>query len=399
MHAFFPSLLKAGILDDIKREIQQKEAEVLQLEAEKKQYEGTITQKRTQQRTLQNTIAALNAEISRLQVQQKITVTQISSTELSIRALGTQINQAESAIAKNLYRIGAVLRTLHEQAETHRTLVSLMLANQPLSAFLGQLTYTQSLEEELFDQTQLLTKTKKDLEGEKTSLQTEQQRLEELHDRLVAENGAKNSQQKQKNQLLTSTRNEEKRYQQLLKDAEKQRLEILKDIKELEDKLRRTIDPESIPAFRPGVLEWPAKGIMSQAYGNTSDTGFINDAYEFHNGIDVANHTGTPIRSARDGVIKAIGNNSPYAYGRWIAVEHDNNLTTLYAHLSSYAAGMRVGTAVKTGQAIAYMGATGYATGPHLHFTVYASNTFLTQDRWFGLLPLGGTINPQKYLP
>lgn len=395
----YPGMVKAGTLDDIKREIQEKEAEVLRLEAEKKQYENTIVQKHGEQRTLKNAIAVLNAEIERLYVQQRITTAQIASTELSIEGLAAQITQAEEAIAERFMRIRVALVALNEQANTHRTVLSLMLADEPMSAFFGQLAYAQSLEEELFRQTRLLTKMKEELGQEKTSQEAERRRLVELRERLGAENTANSLKQRQKSQLLSATRSEEQRYQELLKDAEQNRLEILKEVKELEDKLRRTIDPASLPAFRPGVIAWPAVGIVSQEYGDTKDTGFINDAYQFHNGIDIANYSGVSIRAAREGIIKAIGDNSPYAYGRWIAVEHGNNLTTLYAHLSSYANGLRVGGVVHGGQVIGYMGATGFATGSHLHFTVYASNTFLTQDRWFGLLPLGGTINPRRYLP
>ena len=78
-------------------------------------------------------------------------------------------------------------------------------------------------------------------------------------------------------------------------------------------------------------------------------------------------------------------------------MEHNNNLTTLYAHLSVQS--VKQGSAVKKGEVVGYMGSTGFATGPHVHFTVYASNTFITQQRWFGLLPLGGSINPRNYLP
>jgi murein DD-endopeptidase MepM/ murein hydrolase activator NlpD len=59
-------------------------------------------------------------------------------------------------------------------------------------------------------------------------------------------------------------------------------------------------------------------------------------------------------------------------YGKWVLVRHGNGLTTLYAHLSSIS--VAKGAVVKTGQLLGYSGATGYATGPHLHFTVYASD-------------------------
>jgi len=117
----------------------------------------------------------------------------------------------------------------------------------------------------------------------------------------------------------------------------------------------------------------------------------------FHNGIDISSSYGEPIRAARDGTILAIGNCGKYAYGKWIMIKHDNGLTTLYGHLSSYGA-YKTGDNVKTGDIIGYEGSTGYSTGPHLHFGVYASETIEIQKTWYGTLPIGAHIDPMKYL-
>jgi murein DD-endopeptidase MepM/ murein hydrolase activator NlpD len=237
---------------------------------------------------------------------------------------------------------------------------------------------------------------KKEMEDSKTEAQNQQDQLQQLHDQLSGQNTVLNNQTNAKNDLLSQTKNQEKKYQQILTDLQKQQQQIAKDINALEDKLRLTIDPNSIPGYRSGVLAWPLKGAINQGYGPTSQTGFINDAYNFHNGIDIDANIGDPIKSAGDGVVKAIGNDGKYAYGKWVAIDHQNGLITLYGHFSAYA--VSVGQKVKAGQVIGYIGMTGFTTGPHLHFTVYAANTFSVQDKWYGLLPLGGSINPMSYL-
>lgn len=387
----------AGVLDDLKAQIQQREEEIRQLEAQKKQFEGTVAEKQRAARTLNNEIARLNAAISALAVQEKITEADIGKTTLGIQELSFVITRHAEDIATNQTRIGELMRAFYELTESNGTLFALVAKNANFSDFFNQLDYVDKLQEELMKRLMAVKTAKASAEAEQETLIEKRGDLEELDARLEAEKKTKSGQQQSKNQLLRTTKNQEKQYKILLDETEKKRQEILKDIKELEDKLRRTIDPASIPAFRPGVLEWPVKGIISQGYGATSETGFQNDAYEFHNGIDIAGPLGTPIRAARAGTVKAVGNNSPYAYGKWIAVEHDNNLITLYTHLSVQS--VKVGQAVKGAQVIGYMGATGYATGSHLHFTVYAANTFITEQRWFGLLPLGGSINPRNYLP
>lgn len=85
-----------------------------------------------------------------------------------------------------------------------------------------------------------------------------------------------------------------------------------------------------------------------------------------HKGVDFAAPMGTKVRSSGDGVIQFAGRQR--GYGKVIIVQHGNHITTLYAHLHGFAADLRVGTRVSQGEVIGYVGATGRATGPHLHY-------------------------------
>lgn len=85
-----------------------------------------------------------------------------------------------------------------------------------------------------------------------------------------------------------------------------------------------------------------------------------------HRGVDYAAATGTPVKATGDGTIQHIG--SKGGYGKTIIVKHGGKYSTLYAHLSRYRKGMKRGRPVKQGQVIGYVGKTGLATGPHLHY-------------------------------
>ena len=87
-----------------------------------------------------------------------------------------------------------------------------------------------------------------------------------------------------------------------------------------------------------------------------------------HKGVDFGAPIGTPIYAAGDGVIQIIGPVS--GYGNYIRLKHTATYGTAYGHISRFAAGLRVGSHVHQGQVIAYVGMTGRATGPHLHFEV-----------------------------
>lgn len=109
-----------------------------------------------------------------------------------------------------------------------------------------------------------------------------------------------------------------------------------------------------------GLFIWPLMGIITSPYGLRKSG--------FHHGLDIAPFRSTLIKAAAAGRVVFSGwRNS--AYGRAVIVDHGNGLTTLYAHNSTNL--VQAGDYVKAGQAIARVGKTGRATGPHLHFEVY----------------------------
>ena len=85
-----------------------------------------------------------------------------------------------------------------------------------------------------------------------------------------------------------------------------------------------------------------------------------------HEGTDFAASPGTPVRASGDGRISFVGRDG--GYGRTVRIEHGNDVTTVYSHLRSYRRGVRSGKTVQQGDTIGYVGMSGLATGPHLHY-------------------------------
>ena len=115
----------------------------------------------------------------------------------------------------------------------------------------------------------------------------------------------------------------------------------------------------------------PAQGTMTDAFGYR-----IHPIYHdrrFHYGLDIANTQGTAISAFADGTVRAIGESD--ALGLYVMLDHPNDITTLYAHCSSVS--VSTGQEVEMGETIAAMGATGIATGSHLHFEVHRGDTYL----------------------
>nr|WP_304082134.1 peptidoglycan DD-metalloendopeptidase family protein [Mitsuokella multacida] len=119
---------------------------------------------------------------------------------------------------------------------------------------------------------------------------------------------------------------------------------------------------------------WPARGEVSSPYGlrwNGSD---------FHPGIDIANDMGTPIVATADGTVTTAGWNAG-GYGNMVDIDHGNGITTRYGHAMQVV--VSAGQHVRRGQIIAYMGSTGFSTGPHVHYEVRVN---------------GQAVNPVSYL-
>ncbi len=94
-----------------------------------------------------------------------------------------------------------------------------------------------------------------------------------------------------------------------------------------------------------------------------------------HYGVDYAAPTGTPIMSIGDGKVVMLKRDA--ANGRIIKVRHNSVYSSAYAHMNSFASGMKVGARVRQGQVIGYVGSTGRATGPHLHFAMYRNGKYV----------------------
>lgn len=115
--------------------------------------------------------------------------------------------------------------------------------------------------------------------------------------------------------------------------------------------------------------------------------------FRSHKGVDYAAKKGTPIYASGDG--KVIFKGVKGGYGKVIILQHGSKYTTLYAHLNSYNKNLKVGSKVKQGQTIAYVGSSGLATGPHLHYEFRVDGTH--RNPLTVSLPVSNPV-PERYM-
>lgn len=125
-------------------------------------------------------------------------------------------------------------------------------------------------------------------------------------------------------------------------------------------------------------IDRPVRARMTSRFGRRYHP--LSGRSHVHAGIDFRGKTGTPVYSSSMGIVKSVRRKG--AYGKTIIIDHGNSFTTLYGHLSGYA--VKPGQWVNLGQTIGYIGRTGRATGPHLHFEVRCHNVPLNPTKYLG---------------
>ena len=138
----------------------------------------------------------------------------------------------------------------------------------------------------------------------------------------------------------------------------------------MDDRLARKTIPTTMPVLQ---------GFYSSNYGYRIDP--MTGRSSFHTGVDIIAPPGTQVMAAAGGVVSAVDMHTEY--GNMVDVDHDNGLTSRYAHLSKSM--VKVGDVVMKGQLIALVGATGRVTGPHLHFEVREKGVPLNPNKFLAL--------------
>lgn len=373
------SILNAQSVDKLKENIETHNSKIKQLEAEIKAYSRQIEIVGGEAKNLQNAIKTLDINQKKISTEIKKTETNIEKTNLTIEQLGGEIGNTEEKIASNLEIIKKALNDMRQNDE--ESLLENFLSSKSLAQVLDEYQSITQFQQKIREQSADLENHKIDLSGKKTDTEKEKKVLLSLKSELGDQNKILDLNKKEKNTLLSATKNKEAEYKKMLADrqAEKERFE--KELFQFESELKRAIDPNSFPNAQKGIIAWPLDNVVvTQSFGRTVDAKRLYVSGT-HNGVDFRASRGTPVKSVLSGTVEGTGNTDEqkgcYSYGKWVLIKHPNGLSSLYAHLDLIK--VSAGQTVTTGEIIGYSGQTGYSTGPHLHLTLYASQGVVIQ--------------------
>ncbi|TSC85913.1 MAG: M24/M37 family peptidase [Parcubacteria group bacterium Gr01-1014_8] len=403
-----PFVLSAQTADQLQNQINSQNSHIQQLNREIAAFEKQLQEVGAKKQTLQNTVSILDLQRKQLNAKINVTKANIATTELEIKRLDGSIVDKETAIHRDEEGLTQAIQSMNQQENV--TLIEQVLTSDSISALWDDLETNRSFQDAVNEHIDSMMAAKEELTVSRDESDKKRQQLVSQKETLASQQESLDVTRREQNALLAQTKSQEANYQAILEAKRTAKATFEKSLNELESKLQYTLNPKLLPPSGKGILRWPLDSVtITQNFGNTDFARSGAYSGKGHNGVDFRASIGTPVKTALSGDVIGTGNSDAvrgcYSYGKWVLIKHGNGLTTLYAHLSQI--NVSQGQSVSTGQAIGYSGNTGYATGPHLHFTVYASDA--VQVRQLGtntpcgkatipVSAVGGYLNPLDYL-
>ncbi len=419
--------VSADTVSELQSKITERNQQLQALEDEIARYEAELTKVGADRKTLEAEIARLDVSRKKIATDIAVTENRISTTDLQLDELELEITDKERRIDEGTVAIQKSLRTISYMGQI--TLVEHFLAGASFSTSWEEADRLRRVQTALSDEVVELLAIRDSLEADYALLAKKQGALVSFRKELSGQKVVLDQNKKAQSTVLGVTKSKEAEYQKLLDEKKAAREQLESELRDFEAQLEYTLDPSKIPAAGSGVLTFPLdenfmkrcadrestfKNLycLTQYFGNTAFArgGAYNGSG--HNGIDFGAPEGTKVVSALSGIVVETGNTDLirgcYSYGKWVLVRHANGLSTLYAHLSHIS--IKDGEAVATGGLLGYSGNTGYSTGPHLHFTVLATDAvqivrlgdIKTKTNCAAArIPVAGTsgyLNPLSYL-
>lgn len=330
-----------------------------ELAREKARVQRKLQGVKTRQRQVTRQLAQLDSKLEAAEARLHSVNANVDETRQQLDEAKAEVEEAEARLADQKDSVSQRLVAIYQRGQA-----------QPLEVLLRSASFTD-FANRLYLLNQVVARDAEILDGYaeaqqeadalRGELETRCQELEALQSRITEE----------KQRTSTQRRSTEREKQSLLRDRaawERALSELEEDSREIETMLQRMQrTPEGRERLsKPftGRFLTPVQGRISSPYGYRRHP--VYKVRKLHTGLDIAAARGTPIRCAGDGIV--VHASRWGGYGNCIIVDHGGGLATLYGHCSRL--GVTTGQKVTQGQVIGYVGSTGVATGPHLHFEV-----------------------------
>ncbi|MDD3270766.1 MAG: peptidoglycan DD-metalloendopeptidase family protein [Syntrophomonadaceae bacterium] len=327
------------------------------------QQRSNVNQARQREKTVMGQIFGLDQDINKTESEINYTDDRIAYLKQNIEEVEGEIKVSEEALAEQSDTLGNRLVFIYEKGGDVSYL-EVLLSAADIKDFLTRYDLLNMIVEQDVELIKAINKEKKELSLKKCDLEIKQKELVNIQANQMGQKEILDSQKEEKQKLLGSVRLEKKKQEQALNELER-------ESRQLEAIIRQYQSGNTGSQAGTGTFTWPAPGYtnITSPYGMRLHP--ILNERRLHTGMDIRAPMGATIVAADSGTVIFAGWMS--GYGQVIIVDHKNDLSTLYAHQSSFL--VSKGANVSKGQAIGKVGSTGWSTGPHLHFEVRVKGT------------------------
>ena len=369
------------LITDLNKQIDEQRKKIDQMGDQIEKYNAEIKKVREQKSSLQSQVSILDNQIAKAGADIQSKESEIKATELEIDRVQLEIKKNELIILQNKTRLAVFIRQI--SISDRRSYLSMLLSNNSFSEFFDQVKYLEGIQSDLQNTLNRIKEVVNNLTSQKKELDDKRTKLSELLKKLEQQKDFLADQKGEKKYLITETKNSEKKFSTLMQNLKQEQISSNNAIASLEQKLREELKKrgatEKFNSLSTAALAWPTSKHTVLCYFHDPDYPYRN-LFE-HSGVDVPVGMGTEVRSAEAGYVARVSMGTKW-YGNYIMIIHNNNLSTLYGHLSNI--NVKTDQYVAKGQLIGLSGNSGFSSGPHLHLEVRLN---------------GIPVNPLNYLP
>lgn len=371
-------------IEELEASIKEKQSQIDEAEKEKKKIQGNITDVKKMVKNLESEKADLEAYVTELdadlaEVETKIAELKelIAEKEIEIEETEAELEEAEEVQATQYENMKKRIKFIYEKGDTFY--LDLIFSAKSYGDMLNKADYAEKMSaydaeklQEYKDTCAYISACKEQLDAEKELLDVAKAQVEEEEDNLNTLITAKEGEISKTSADINNKEAAIKEYEEYLavQNATIQALEaaVAEERRQLAEESGQAI------SYDGGMFKWPCPSYtrISDDYGNRMHPTLGIE--KFHNGVDLAAPSGSPILAAYDGKVVAASYNA--SMGNYIMINHGDGLYTIYMHASSLY--VSEGETVSRGQKIAGVGTTGRSTGNHLHFSVRRNGSYVS---------------------
>ncbi len=340
--------------DDLQQQIEQTKKKLSQTKMKENTVLGSLLRTQQELERINSSLDRLSNNLDRTEQRMEIITNQLNNAEAELERIKIDIGGRKGVLDQRLiaiYKYG--YQSCLEVLFTAKSFSEFISRFEMIGDFVrGDIHILRTLQR----QQDLIAKKRAEISQKQQELHDQKRLYSRLQAQTEANQNRKISALQDTKEQLSELQNDRRKLEEALDELEQTSKAMEAEIRNYQNKNKT--------ALGTGVYIWPTPGRITSYFGYRYHP--LLRKRKYHSGLDIAAPVGTPVKAADTGIVIFAGRNG--GYGKMIAIDHGNEISTVYGHCSVLL--VSKGQKVTQGEVIAKVGSTGLSTGPHLHFEV-----------------------------